>query len=190
MTFKMSDVDRTIRVFNLSADTCEFIGTGDAWLPAHTGLPANCTHIAPPDIPEGRAAVFSQNKWSLVRDYRGETVYRTDTGQAVFITSLGDLPPDTTVIAPEGDFMRWSGKAWVKDEEAEYSAAVKNAEDEKNRLTGVATLAINALQDAVELEMATDDENASLLEWKKYRVLLNRINVNDAPNIAWPVLPE
>ncbi|EDQ9752664.1 tail fiber assembly protein, partial [Salmonella enterica subsp. enterica] len=51
MTFKMSDAPQTIKIFNLRSDTNEFIGAGDAYIPPHTGLPANCTDIAPPDIP-------------------------------------------------------------------------------------------------------------------------------------------
>ncbi|MGX5110809.1 tail fiber assembly protein [Enterobacter cloacae] len=46
---------------------------------------------------------------------------------------------------------------------------------------------IATLQDAVDLNMATDEETANLLEWKKYRVLLSRVDV-DKP--VWPPLPE
>ncbi|EAR0343460.1 phage tail protein, partial [Salmonella enterica] len=31
MAFKMSEETRTVRVYNLRADTHEFIGTSDAW---------------------------------------------------------------------------------------------------------------------------------------------------------------
>ncbi len=46
MTFKMSEQAQTIKIFNLRSDTNEFIGAGDAYIPPHTGLPANCTDIA------------------------------------------------------------------------------------------------------------------------------------------------
>ncbi|MDX7213181.1 tail fiber assembly protein, partial [Citrobacter freundii] len=45
------------------------------------------------------------------------------------------------------------------------------------------------LQDAVDLDIATEAEAALLLAWKKYRVLLNRINPNDTPDINWPEQP-
>ncbi|WP_422615864.1 tail fiber assembly protein [Photorhabdus cinerea] len=32
------------------------------------------------------------------------------------------------------------------------------------------------LQDSVDLEVATDAEKTALLEWKKYRVLLTRVD--------------
>ncbi|EBP2453867.1 tail fiber assembly protein, partial [Salmonella enterica] len=45
---------------------------------------------------------------------------------------------------------------------------------------------IAPLQDAVDLEIATDDEKARLDEWKKYRVRVNRV---DTSNPAWPEKP-
>ncbi|EKQ0848390.1 tail fiber assembly protein, partial [Salmonella enterica] len=70
MTFKMSDTPQTIKIFNLRSDTNEFIGAGDAYIPPHTGLPANCTDIAPPYIPSSHVAVFDAETqtWSLQED--------------------------------------------------------------------------------------------------------------------------
>ncbi|EIT8341746.1 tail fiber assembly protein, partial [Salmonella enterica subsp. enterica serovar Cotham] len=94
MTFKMSATPQTIKIFNLRSDTNEFIGTGDAYIPSHTGLPANCTDIAPPDIPSSHIAVFDAETqtWSLQEDHRGETVYDTTTGNQVYISEPGPLP--------------------------------------------------------------------------------------------------
>ncbi|WP_275375394.1 tail fiber assembly protein, partial [Xenorhabdus bovienii] len=50
----------------------------------------------------------------------------------------------------------------------------RSAEREKQRLMNEARDKIAPLQDAVDLEMATDTEKAGLTEWRKYRVLLNR----------------
>ncbi|MDE8559059.1 tail fiber assembly protein [Pantoea vagans] len=49
--------------------------------------------------------------------------------------------------------------------------------------------AIAPLQDAVDVGMATDAEAALLTAWKKYRVLLNRVDVSAAPDITWPEAP-
>ena len=43
MAFRMSEQPRTIKIYNLLAGTNEFIGEGDAYIPPHTGLPANST---------------------------------------------------------------------------------------------------------------------------------------------------
>ena len=38
--------------------------------------------------------------------------------------------------------------------------------------------------------MATDKEQTLLVAWKKYRVLLSRVNPDDAGNIIWPEVPD
>ncbi len=59
------------------------------------------------------------------------------------------------------------------------------AERKKASLIQKASAAIAPLQDAVDLDMATEAEKAQLIAWKKYRVLLNRIDVSTAPDIEW-----
>ncbi|HHS2249699.1 TPA: tail fiber assembly protein [Salmonella enterica subsp. enterica] len=188
MAFKMSEETRTIRVYNLRADTNEFIGAGDAWIAPHTGLPANCTDIAPPDIPASHIAVFDPETetWSLHEDHRGETVYDTQTGNPVYISEPGPLPENVTSVSPDGEYQKWDGKAWVKDEAAETAARLHEAEGTKSRLLQMASGKIAPLQDAVDLGIATDDEKAQLDEWKKYRVLINRVDTS-AP--SWPDKP-
>ena len=39
------------------------------------------------------------------------------------------------------------------------------------------------------LEIATEEETSLLEAWKKYRVLLNRVNTTTAPDIEWPTVP-
>ncbi|EJJ6390095.1 tail fiber assembly protein [Escherichia albertii] len=192
MTFRMSAEAQTIRVFNLLDGTNEFIGESDAYIPPHTGLPANSTDIAPPDIPVGFAAVFNvdEMKWDLVEDHRGKTVYETKTGAAIYISELGSLPSDVTTISPTGNYQKWNGNAWVDDESAERDAFVREAEFQKKEQTAYAGEIIATLQDAVDLDMATEEEKSSLTKWKKYRVLLNRVQPEDAPNIEWPEMPQ
>lgn len=192
MTFRMSAEAQTIRIFNLLDGTNEFIGESDAYIPPHTGLPANSTDIAPPDIPVGFAAVFNADemKWDLVEDHRGKTVYETKTGAAIYISELGSLPSDVTTISPTGNYQKWNGNAWVDDESAERDAFVREAEFQKKEQTAYAGEIIATLQDAVDLDMATEEEKSSLTKWKKYRVLLNRVQPEDAPNIEWPEMPQ
>ena len=52
-----------------------------------------------------------------------------------------------------------------------------------------ASSAISILQDAVDLDVATEEEKNSLLLWKKYRMTLFRIDANTADTVSWPVLP-
>lgn len=191
MTFRMSAEAQTIRVFTLLDGSNEFIGESDAYIPPYTGLPANSTDIAPPDIPAGYAAVFNADemKWHLTEDHRGKTVYETKTGAAIYISELGALPPDVTTISPTGNYQKWNGNAWVDDVDAERVALINEAESQKKELLRHASEIIATLQDAVDLDMATDEEKLRLNEWKKYRVLLNRIRPENAPDIEWPVSP-
>ncbi|EJZ7019556.1 tail fiber assembly protein [Salmonella enterica] len=190
MTFKMSEQAQTITIYNLRSDTNEFIGTGDAYIPPHTGLPANCTDIAPPDIPASHIAIFDAETetWSLHEDHRGETVYDTTTGNPIYISEPGPLPENVTSVSPDGEYQKWDGKAkvWVKDEAAETAARLREAEGNKSRLLQMASGKIAPLQDAVDLGIATDDEKAQLDEWKKYRVLVSRV---DTSNPDWPDVP-
>ncbi|HCM6305715.1 TPA: DUF4376 domain-containing protein [Salmonella enterica subsp. enterica serovar 6,14:y:1,7] len=117
MTFKMSNEAQTIKVYNLRSDTNEFIGAGDAYIPPHTGLPAGCTDIAPPDIPASHTAVFDTEKqtWSLFEDHRGKTVYDTTTGNQVYISEPGPLPENTTTQAPASPIDKFENGQWVAD---------------------------------------------------------------------------
>lgn len=191
MTFRMSAEAQTIRVFNYFDGTNEFIGESDAYIPPHTGLPANSTDIAPSDIPAGFAAVFNADemKWELIEDHRGKTVYETKTGAAIYISELGALPPDVTAISPDGDYQKWNGNAWVNDENAEHDALVRAAESLKREQIAYASKIIATLQDAVDLDIATEDEKINLTRWKKYRVLVNRIQPENTTDIDWPEQP-
>ncbi|EBD9815366.1 phage tail protein [Salmonella enterica subsp. enterica serovar Poona] len=117
MAFKMSDTPQTVKIYNLRSDTNEFIGAGDAYIPPHTGLPANCTDIAPPDIPASHIAVFDAETetWSLHEDHRGETVYDTQTGNQVYISEAGPLPENTTTQAPASPVDKFENGKWVAD---------------------------------------------------------------------------
>lgn len=121
MTFKMTDTNRVITIYNLSSATNEFIGKGDGYIPANTGLPAYCTDIAPPVAKDEFVAVFNSEsgKWSLVEDHRGKIVYNIHTGANITINQLGKLPDDVVSVAPEGHFVKWDGEKWVHDADAE-----------------------------------------------------------------------
>jgi hypothetical protein len=58
----------------------------------------------------------------------------------------------------------------------------------RDQLLGQATLAIDPLQDAVDLEDATVAEIALLKQWKQYRVAVNRIDLT-LPDPVWPTQP-
>lgn len=67
---------------------------------------------------------------------------------------------------------------------------IRQAEDKRSRLRTEADTIIQPLQDANDLGIATDDEASQLIAWKKYRVMLMRVNTENAENIIWPEQPN
>ncbi|WP_434526310.1 tail fiber assembly protein [Photorhabdus asymbiotica] len=66
---------------------------------------------------------------------------------------------------------------------------IRNAEYKRVQLLVKANNIIVPLQDAIDLNIATEEEKNTLLKWKKYRIMLNRIDISTAPEIVWPTPP-
>ncbi len=128
------------------------------------------------------------NAYAVVKDgivinivvWDGETEWQPDEGYAV--------KTDGSV-----------GIGWLYDGETftpppvappSHAQLVAAAEQEKQYRLTVANNQIAPLQDAVDLDMATEQEEADLLAWKKYRIQVNRVNTDTAPDINWPVKPQ
>ncbi|WP_323836957.1 tail fiber assembly protein [Photorhabdus africana] len=63
------------------------------------------------------------------------------------------------------------------------------AESQKAQFISLANEKITPLSDAVELGIATGEEIRLLKEWKKHRVMLNRVDTSTASEIDWPISP-
>ncbi|EMA3643271.1 tail fiber assembly protein [Providencia stuartii] len=146
-----------------------------------------------PELPTktGFAIVRSEDgsKWEIVADHRGKTAYNTETRQPVEVDFMGDLPETLTLLEPKTEFDKWNGKKWVTDTEAQKAALIAQAEQEKSQRLDEANNMLTYLQDSIDTGLATDEEAAALQAWKKYRVLLNRVDTSLAPNIEWPEKP-
>ncbi|OCG38596.1 hypothetical protein A9G31_01930 [Gilliamella sp. Gris1-4] len=90
---------------------------------------------------------------------------------------------------PPSSFHRWSGKKWVLDEDAKNEHLIKNNQALKNSLINEANKKIAILQDIIDLDMQETDEEAQLKQWKKYRILVTRVDASDV-NAVFPVKPE
>ncbi|MBG6242380.1 MAG: tail fiber assembly protein [Candidatus Symbiopectobacterium sp. Dall1.0] len=185
-----------ITVYRVHPDTREYLSASDEYLMVDVGLPAHSYPEKPVYPPAGQALRRSLDglSWEHVPDYRGKTVYNTGTREASTVEAMGELPEEVTLLAPSTKFDPWNGKKWVTDKAAQHTAeaqAQQQAAKQKlaSRMT-VANARIQPLQDAVDLDMATEAERAKLVAWKTYRVLLNRIYISTAPDIEWPEAPE
>lgn len=108
------------------------------------------------------------------------------TGLSVVEMAANDVPEIDDLIGGGWAFKDGEIVAVVPTNER----YIANAEVQKKRLTSQCNDTIATLQDAVDLDMATDKEKASLLEWQKYRVLLMRVDASKAPGVEWPIPPE
>ncbi|WP_404704986.1 tail fiber assembly protein [Yersinia vastinensis] len=67
---------------------------------------------------------------------------------------------------------------------------ISEATEKKHQLKIQADSEIEWRQDAVDGGYAEPDEVTALAAWKKYRVLLMRIDTSKTPEIEWPRTPE
>lgn len=127
--------------------------------------------------------------WEQVPDYRGQTVYNTETRQAQTVMQFGNLPENMTFLAPATEFDRWDGMTWVTNREAQQLAATRNVQQELTARRTTANTRITELSYAVDLAIATDEEQERLTQWKIYLVALSRIDLTATP-VVWPEAPS
>lgn len=186
------------KVCNVHRGTGEYLCVSEADpSPIEPGVwlfPAYSYQIDPPELEASTAALINRdgNGWEIVPDHRGVTVYTTDTGEPRQWLALGDLPEGYTLQAPSTEFDKWEGEQWVPDEAAIVEAARIVAYRKQTLASQFATARINTLQDAVDLDMATEAEVAALTAWKVYRVELSRMDITAmAPaDDDWPASPN
>lgn len=98
------------------------------------------------------------------------------------------MPVDCTLTAPESAFDTWEGGLWQLDEAARLAAARDIATCKRALVLQYASTQVAALQDAVDLQIASDAEVLAVKSWKTYRILLNRVD-NIGAGLAegdWP----
>lgn len=109
----------------------------------------------------------------------GESEWRPEEGEAV----------ETTAEAGIG--WKYDGNSFTPPPPPPLSKneLIVNAEQHKKSLLSIAENQIATLQDAVDLNMANEEEARLLVDWRKYRVLLNRISPQEPDTIVWPEQP-
>ncbi|HHT7495254.1 TPA: tail fiber assembly protein [Klebsiella pneumoniae] len=116
------------------------------------------------------------------------TVYDIQTLASHVITEPGPIPDTVTTSAPSTPYDKWDGSAWVTDADAQHTADIAAADLQKKKMITQVSDDISILQDAVALNMATDEEKSRLTSLQAFRVLLNRVDTSLVPNIVWPVM--
>ena len=176
-------------VYNVDAKG-ELLQATYQYLPIGVGLPANAYLDAPKSVKNNQAIIHNGQQWTYPKDLRGTIIYSTETGVETTMQEVGEIPEGYTTSKPTSEFDSWDGKKWQLDVSKQHQYEVNQASAKKNQFIADATAQISYLQNAVESEIASEQETQLLAKWKKYRVLVNRIDIEQAPNIDWPSQPK
>ena len=151
-----------------------------------TVAPDNALRIAP-EFKKGFYPCENNGEWVQVADHRDKKVYNIETKELFKIDYLGEIKEGFTLLEPF-QFSKWDGKKWILDEGAQTVFKTKQNKSLKNSLLNEANENISILQDAIDFDMAEDGDEEKLKLWKKYRILLNRIDASDI-NVIFPEKP-
>ncbi|EAM9517181.1 tail fiber assembly protein [Salmonella enterica] len=180
-----------IRCFYYDSLTLEYTGWSDEFINIGVSMPGNSTDIDPGDEMAGKVAVFTGGVWKLEEDHRGESVWSTKDGRAVIIDYIGEIKPDFTTMSPSTPFDKWDGMQWVTDTEAQYAAAITQAENERQRLLKHADAVMLDWRTELMLGEISDANKAKLSAWLAYKNEVKSVDVTTDPeHVSWPVLPE
>lgn len=125
---------------------------------------------------------------ALKPDYDRAGTWPTDAipvSEAVYLEFSAGAPADKRLVKNSDGLPAW-GDVLPPTHDERVKAAVL----EKESLRVKAQAAIAPLQYAVDSDMATRDEAASFSAWRKYSVLLNRVDTSSPDDIQWPEVPE
>ncbi|MFJ5449621.1 tail fiber assembly protein [Pectobacterium carotovorum] len=180
-----------ITVYHVNPATREYLSASYEYVMQGVGLPADSYADEPQLPPVGQALRRSADgkAWEQVPDHRGQTVYSTETRQAQTVMQFGELPENMTFLAPATEFDLWDGTTWVTSLEEQQLATTKSLQQELAARRATANTRIAELNYAVDLAIATDEEQERLTQWKIYLVTLNRIDLT-AASVVWPEAPS
>jgi len=94
-------------------------------------------------------------------------------------------PPDGKILSFDNNEM----PMWHDAPPLSHEQNIAVLTNKKNQLMVVANATIAPLQDAIDFNIATEDETQRLNDWRLYRVLLNRIDTSLVSDITWPEIP-
>lgn len=138
---------------------------------------------------------FRQDTMKLCFDANNiiRMITRAETGndisslwpEGMSVTEVKDTPQNRRADIT-GGWVYIDGK--VVERELSDAERLERATDQQRKLIKTAAEKIALLQDAVDLEIATEEEEQSLREWKRYRVMLSRVELNTGA-VVWPDKP-
>jgi hypothetical protein len=136
--------------------------------------------------------LFAKDTVKIAFDDRGVICSYSEDISSLWPINLSVAEVPNNIMARQLDISgRWvfdgkniAKRIYTPEEHQEQARA-----EQRTRIAS-ATNMIAPLQDAVDLDMVSDAEKARLESWKKYRVMLNRLDITTAPDIDWPSAPD
>lgn len=127
--------------------------------------------------------------------------YYSQSDCGFYVEGISNLPEDAKEISEKlwQQLLEGQSAGKIIDftcEPPELIEYVRTVEDDiaeatarKAEMRLIADSKIAPLDDAIALGIATAEENVSYDNWRKYRVMLNRTDPKNAPDIVWPDMP-
>lgn len=188
-----NEKDVTVKGYNYTADTHEYIGPCDCFITRGTGLPAYCTNVAPPvNIDQSMVKVYDPETetWSLIKDFRGTKVWlKSDRTEAV-VNYLGEIKKEHTTLEPTSIYDKWVNTKWVTNTGLKLQNEVIEVSSKRDSLIANALQQIQIINFAINAGTATDKEKAKLKELEAYCVELYRIDLSVGLKAVFPDEPK
>ena len=147
------------------------------------------------EITINNVMLASQNL-QVVEDHRGEKYFSTKDGSEIEIKEIGKLPDTITTKPRPSIHHSFINGEWVEDVEAREQAEKEQKEEANKSFLSSETRRVNdaiaPLDDAIEFEIATEEEIAHHKGLRKYRLLLSRVSsqVGWPLEVEWPERPK
>lgn len=124
------------------------------------------------------------DKINIIRSFSNQVDRLFPLGMSVSEVDQTDVPEGLNI---HGEWV-WNGTKIIP-RQLTREELIQQAETRRGELLAEASDVIAPLQDASDLGIAADEEAAMLLLWKRYRVMLNRLDLSTLPDIQWPERP-
>lgn len=182
-----------ITVYSYDGETREYISTSSEYLAVGVGIPAYSCTDAPPEPRSGFAICRNlvDETWEFQPDHRGEKVWSTADCSTTTIDYIGSVRDGYTDIAPLTPFDKWDGEKWATDTDAQHTAAINRAENERQKLLKHADTVMLDWRTELMLGEISDNNRAKLSAWLAYKNEVKAVDVTSDPeHVNWPVPPD
>lgn len=166
----------------------------DPMRPGRWLIPGFATETAPPERNGTTWPFWQAGKWTLLPDYRGRALYRTDTGEPAQLTVAGVTPDQVNLTAkprPSDEYV-WQDSDWVLSPEIVARHTKAAAMQEFSQRLESAQRATWGKADANAAGLLDDVALAQYKAWAAYQMqLVGTIDAPDFPkNVSWPTEPD